>query len=156
MTLQKNTCVCGKTYYHYGDAVSCPYCFRAVSQPVKAQNAAPEPVAMTPEQKALFKKTFPSLAKEPLYRQAKRKARRTEGQRRAAQNMSDALQRAKSDMIRHVIDKVNAGYYTVFAFLADPSAYFDGAVMGKWVNNPFLRRSVVTAVKNHYAVEAPF
>lgn len=128
---------------HYGDAVSCPHCFRAIRQPVKTDDKAE-------------RKPEPTKEPEPLYRQAKRKARRTDGQRRAAQNMSDALQRAKSDMIRHVIDKVNAGYYTVFAFLADPSAYFDGAVMGKWVNNPFLRRSVVTAVRNHYAVEAPF
>ncbi|HPU86212.1 MAG TPA: hypothetical protein PLE60_12870 [Candidatus Latescibacteria bacterium] len=140
MTMQIVKCKCGKVFGHYGDAVSCPHCFAALTQPRKVEAKKPE------------KKPEP----EPLYRQAKRKARRTEAQRRAAQNMSDALQRAKSDMIRHVIDKVNAGYYTVFAFLADPSAYFDGAVMGKWVNNPFLRRSVVTAVRNHYAVEAPF
>jgi hypothetical protein len=135
MTLLREHCPhCGKVYHHYGDALSCPNCF-IVRKKIASK---PEKPKARPEKQAI------------------KKRRQTDRQKDAAQNMSDQLQTAKSDMIRHIKDRIHAGYYSVYEFMADPKVYFDSAVMGKWVNNPFLHRSIVTAIRNHYQTEAPF
>jgi hypothetical protein len=72
--------------------------------------------------------------------------RRTQAQIRASQNRSDRYQRAVRDMIDHILDKIEQGYYTIQEFINDPSSYFDPEVMGKEYANQFARKSVIKQI----------
>jgi CRISPR/Cas system-associated protein Cas10 (large subunit of type III CRISPR-Cas system) len=72
--------------------------------------------------------------------------RRTQAQIRASQDRSDRYQRAVRDMIDHVLDKVEQGYYTLQEFINDPTAYFEPEVMGKEYANQFARKSVIKQI----------
>lgn len=139
MTLQRITCQCGKSFMHYGDAVSCPYCFRAVSQPVK-QKAAPEPVKASP-------------AKPEKAQKIKRKPK-SERQKLAVLKAKERWQVAISGMVNNIRDKIDAGYYTIHDYLADPMVYYDRQIMGSYYGNMFAHKKIYSTIQG--LVGVPF
>lgn len=73
--------------------------------------------------------------------------KRTLAQVRANENRRDIFRRIKIDMIDHIMKKIKQGYYTPGEYLADPDVYHDSAIMGNYVKNPILNKSIAAAIK---------
>ncbi len=72
-------------------------------------------------------------------------------QRRHYQNLSDRMSTAHKDMTEHIIAQVESGYYTAQEVLADPTVYFDSAILGYLINNYVIRQTIIRNLEKHFA-----
>ena len=70
--------------------------------------------------------------------------------RRAWQNRSEKMATVKSDMAEHIINYINYNDYTINEFLADPFIYMDSAILGNYIHNPIIIKSVIKIVREHF------
>jgi hypothetical protein len=76
--------------------------------------------------------------------------RKTDKQKKYYKLQSDRMQTVKNDMIEHINYQIESGYYTPTEFVNDPTVYLDSDIMGKYINNKILVRSIVKAVEDSY------
>ncbi len=74
----------------------------------------------------------------------------SQAQLNARQDIKDRMQTAKQDMIDHIKNEIEKNSYSLHAFLADPSVYFEVQVMGKYYDNYVLRQAVVRYFEKEY------
>ena len=88
------------------------------------------------------------------YQEQRLKFRKSEKMKFAYKLQSDKMQTAKSDMITHIMNCIAHKDYTVQEFLSDPTVYLDKAIMGNYINNKPLVKSIINQIDK--TTESPF
>jgi competence CoiA-like predicted nuclease len=82
--------------------------------------------------------------------------RKSDKQKRYYKLQSDRMQTVKHDMIEHIHYQIDCGYYTPTEFVADPGVYLDSQIMGAYIKNKILVKSIVKAVEDSYITDLMF
>ena len=62
----------------------------------------------------------------------------------------DKMVTAKSDMINHIQDLIDRGEITPLEYLAEPNIYLDSQIVGNYINNPIIQKSIIKHFKRKY------
>jgi len=80
----------------------------------------------------------------------KEKIKRSPSQIAAAQNHKDKINTCKIDMINHIQNLIDDREITIFEFINDPAAHYDKQILGAYINNPILLKSIEKYFKEKY------
>jgi len=62
----------------------------------------------------------------------------------------DKMVTAKSDMINHIQDLIDRGEITPLEYMAEPNIYLDSQIVGNYINNPIIQKSIIKHFKRKY------
>ena len=107
------------------------------------------------ELQQLFNVVHNTLTKKQKKEDGRKKLfAKTEKQKASYKKRADQFQRIKADMVGHIIDHIiTHDYYNYREFIADPTVYLDSAIMGNYINNQILIKSIIAAVKRHFELD---
>ena len=121
-------------------------------RPIKKKKIRPEPEDpfrnIIPEESPEFDKWIdrephgytPGIDAKPRHRPGGHKQR----------GKKDKMVTAKNDMINHIQALIDDGQMSPDEYLAEPNIYLDSQIVGKYINNPIIKRSIIIHFKRKY------